>query len=54
MDTKQIIWIGVLVGSVVGGYIPALWGAGLLSFSGIIFSTLGAFAGLWLAFKVSQ
>jgi hypothetical protein len=47
------IWLGVLVGSTIGGFIPVLWGADLLSYSGLLFSGVGAFVGLWLGYKVS-
>jgi len=51
---KGIIWIGVLVGSILGGYIPSLWGAGIFSMSSIVFSTIGGIAGIWLAFKLTH
>jgi uncharacterized membrane protein YeaQ/YmgE (transglycosylase-associated protein family) len=47
------IWFGVLIGSVVGGFIPDLWGAGLFSYSSVLLSAIGAFAGLWLGYKMS-
>ena len=47
------IWLGVLIGSTIGGFIPALWGADLLSYSGRLFSGIGAFVGLWVAYKLS-
>ena len=46
---KNLIWIGVFVGSTIGGYIPTLWGADLISISSIFFSGVGAMAGLSLA-----
>lgn len=54
MNPKPLITIGVIVGSTLGGLIPGLWHAGFLSFSGIIFSTLGGIAGIWLGWKISQ
>lgn len=54
MDTKHLIWIGVLVGGFVGGYIPSLWGAGTFSMSGIIFSMTGSLAGIYIGYKISQ
>ncbi len=54
MNSKSLIWIGIAVGSTIGAYIPALWGAGVLSFSSIIFSTLGGFAGIWAGYKLGQ
>jgi len=47
------IWLGALIGSTIGGFIPALWGADLLSYSGLLFSGIGAFVGLWVAYKLS-
>ena len=54
MDSKQSIWIGVTIGGLVGGFIPLLWGASELSFSSIIFSTIGAIIGIWVAYKISH
>lgn len=51
---KTSAWIGIVVGSSIGGMIPALWGAGLFSFSGIFFSAVGAFAGIWVAYKMTH
>lgn len=46
--------MGVLVGSVIGGFIPEIWGASALSFSSLLFGVVGAFVGLWLGFRLSQ
>lgn len=53
-SSKTLIWIGAAVGGTVGGYIPALWGAGLFSVSSILLSGAGAIAGIWLGFKISR
>ncbi len=53
MYSKGLIYFGLLVGSTIGGFIPSLWGADLFSFSSLIFSTIGAFAGIWLGVKLS-
>ena len=42
------IWLGILIGSTIGGFIPELWGAGLLSYSSVLLSTAGALAGIWI------
>jgi hypothetical protein len=47
------IWFGVLIGSTVGGFIPDLWGAGLLSYSSVALSAIGGFVGLWLVYKMN-
>jgi hypothetical protein len=47
------IWLCVFVGSTIGGFIPAIWGGDLLSYSGLLLSTVGAFVGLWVGYKLS-
>ncbi len=54
MQPKTWIWIGVFIGSTVGGLIPSLWGAGLFSFSSTLFGGIGSFVGIWLGWKISQ
>lgn len=44
----------MLVGSTIGGFIPALWGDSFLSFSSIIFSALGAMVGIYVVFKLTH
>ncbi len=51
---RHLIWIGVLVGSAVGGWIPTLWGAGAFSFTGIIGSTIGGLLGIYLGAKLAS
>jgi uncharacterized membrane protein YeaQ/YmgE (transglycosylase-associated protein family) len=53
MDTRHLVWIGVLVGSAVGGWLPTLWGDGAFSMSGIIFSTIGGLVGIYTGYKIS-
>ena len=50
MSKKALIWIGLTVGSAVGGYLPALWGGDLISFSAVILSTAGGIVGIWLGY----
>jgi hypothetical protein len=52
--SKTFIMTGLFLGSIVGGYVPLLWGGSVFSFSSIIFSAIGAFAGIWLGLKVTQ
>lgn len=54
MDFKKMVWVGVFVGSTIGSYIPKLWGESLFSLSSIIFSALGAFLGIYIAYKLYQ
>lgn len=51
--SRKIIWLGAGVGGTIGGLIPMIWGADMLSFSSIFLSTIGGLAGIWLASKIS-
>jgi hypothetical protein len=52
--SKTFIMTGLFVGSIIGGYVPLLWGGSVFSFSSIILSAIGAFAGIWLGFKIAN
>lgn len=54
MRSNPLVWIGMLIGSTIGGMIPDLWGAGIFSISGLILSSLGAMAGIYVGFKLSR
>jgi len=54
MSTKTWIWIGLFAGSTAGSYVPALWGAGFLSFSSVISTAVGGIIGIWLGFKLGN
>lgn len=54
MNSKSLIWVGMTLGSVLGGYVPMLWGAGVFSFSSLLFGTAGAILGIWIAFRISR
>lgn len=46
--------MGMIIGSVVGSYIPSLWGGGVLSLSSFIFGTFGSIGGIWIAFRLTR
>lgn len=54
MQSKTVYYIAAFVGSLVGGYIPTLWGAGFLSVSSLVFSALGAILTMFLVYKFFQ
>jgi uncharacterized membrane protein YeaQ/YmgE (transglycosylase-associated protein family) len=54
MNAKPFVWVGLMVGSALGGIIPELWGADMLSFSSMLMSSIGAIVGIYLGFKFSQ
>ena len=54
MSPKTWIAAGVLIGSTVGGYIPALWGDSVFSMTSIFFTFLGGIAGIYFGQKMSD
>jgi hypothetical protein len=54
VSKKTLIWGGLTVGSALGGYLPALWGGELISFSSVISSAAGGIVGIWLGYRVGE
>lgn len=54
MDSKKLIYSGMLVGGAIGGFAPTLWGDNYMSFSSVIFTAIGGFLGIWVGFKLSR
>ena len=54
MRERLYIWIGIFIGSTIGGLIPEIWGGDMLSYSGVLLSAVGAYAGLWLGSRSSR
>jgi len=54
MRSRSSIWIGILVGSTIGGLIPGLWGEDVFSYWSVLLSGAGAFVGLWIGFKIAN
>lgn len=52
--SKKAVWLGAGIGGVIGGYIPALWGAGMFSAWSVILSTVGGVAGIYAVYKLYQ
>jgi hypothetical protein len=52
MSRKKLIMLGMAVGSIVGGYLPALFGLDglMVSLSG---SSIGGIIGIWIGYKFS-
>ena len=52
---KTVIFIGVFVGSIVGAYIPVLlFHVSALSLLSLVMGFVGAVAGAWLGWKLTQ
>jgi len=54
MSSKWIIYFFLFIGSMVGAYIPKIWGAGLFSISSLIFSSVGAIIGIIIGLKLTK
>jgi len=55
MSSKAFYYIAAFVGSIIGGYVPAIWGAaGMLSVWSLVFSTIGAVGGILLVYKLNH
>jgi predicted MFS family arabinose efflux permease len=52
MPSRALIWVAILIGSTIGGAIPELWGAEMLSFTSLLLSGIGGLVGLWIVFKM--
>jgi len=51
---KLFVGLGMIVGSIAGGYIPVLFGAGFFSLSSIITSAIGGLLGIYIGYKIGQ
>lgn len=49
-----MIWLGVFIGSTIGGVLPEIWGAGIFSLSSVIGSFIGGLLGIWLGVKAGD
>ena len=54
MDSKKLIWLGMVVGTSLGGYLPLIWGGSAFSFSSIFLGAVGGFVGIIIGFKLGQ
>jgi len=54
MSSKVITYFFLFIGSIIGSYIPKLWGAGFLSVSSLIFSSIGAIVGIIIGLKITE
>jgi hypothetical protein len=52
MSKKKAIFFGMFVGSSLGGYLPALFGADVFSSSSLLGYFIGGVLGMWIAYKI--
>jgi hypothetical protein len=51
---RSVIGLCIGFGTVVGGYVPDLWGASSFSVQSLLFGAIGGIAGLWLGIRLSD
>jgi len=54
MSRKAWVTLFVFVGSIVGGYIPTLFGLSVFSLWGLLTSALGGLIGIWIGLKLGD
>ncbi|MES2749278.1 MAG: hypothetical protein V4606_02715 [Patescibacteria group bacterium] len=53
MESKRMIYFGMFIGGLIGGYVPSLlWDAGAFSMSALIGNAIGALIGIYITFKL--
>lgn len=51
MSAKSMIFIGMFIGSFLGGYVMTLFGCHALSFASLAGSSIGGLVGIWIAWR---
>lgn len=54
MDRKTVIWGAMTIGSIVGGYIPSIWGADVFSLQGVFLTAVGGVLGIWIGYRMGS
>jgi len=54
MSSKKLIWIGMFIGSTVGGMVPSMWGDDMISVSGLLLSLAGGILGIWGGYRIAK
>ncbi len=54
MSAKALVMFGMIIGSIIGGFIPSIFGVGIFSYWSAITSAIGALLGIWLGYKISN
>ncbi|HLD90395.1 MAG TPA: hypothetical protein VI911_05185 [Patescibacteria group bacterium] len=52
MSSKSIIMLGMVTGSIIGGYIPTIFGVTFLSMWSLFGSFIGGILGIWITYKL--
>lgn len=53
MNVKTATWGGMTIGSLIGSFIPVLWGDNPFSVASVIFTAIGGIAGIVIGYKMA-
>ena len=51
---RSVIGLCMFAGTLVGGYVPVLWGDSGFSVTSLLFGAAGGIAGVWLGARISD
>lgn len=54
MGTKSLVTFGAFIGSIIGGYLPVLFGVSAFSITSLLSSSVGAIIGIWIGYKIAN
>jgi len=55
IERKTSLFLGLILGSTIGGFVPGLWGdTSFLSFGALLWSAIGAIVGIYVAHRLSN
>ncbi len=49
---KKIIILGMCFGSIIGSYLPTLFGANIFSIVSVLSGAVGGLLGIWLSYRI--
>jgi len=52
--SKAVMYIIITITTVIGGWVPTLWGASMLDVTSIFGSVVGGFVGIFVYWKLRQ
>jgi hypothetical protein len=54
MSRSALVMVGMVIGSLIGGYLPVLFGSSILSVTSVIGNAIGGLVGIFVSYKLSD